>query len=122
MVVRILAEVKGNEKEILDKLDAIASSLASVKPAEYTDKDLEDVYTAIEELRKEVDKLEESYHNLDKQTATFIDKLNSLEKDINDFELSEGVNEENTKAFVDSVITMVISAVVTYIFTQMKAW
>ena len=117
-----MAEANGNEKEILEKLDAIASSLASVQPAEYTDKDLEDVYTAIEELRKEVDKLEESYHNLDKQTATFIDKLNSLEKDIDDFENSEGVNEEKTKTFVNSVVTMVISAVVTYIFTQMKAW
>lgn len=117
-----MAEPNGNEKEILAKLDAIASSLASVQPAEYTESDLDNVYTAIKELREEVDKLEESYHNLDKQTVTFIDKLNSLEKDINEFENSAGVNEENTKTFVNSVVTMVISAVVTYIFTQMKAW
>ena len=117
-----MAEPNGNEKEILAKLDAIASSLASVQPAEYTESDLDNVYTAIKELREEVDKLEESYHNLDKQTVTFIDKLNSLEKDINEFENSAGVNEENTKTFVNGVVTMVISAVVTYIFTQMKAW
>lgn len=117
-----MAEPNDNEKEILAKLDAIASSLASVQPAEYTESDLDNVYTAIKELREEVDKLEESYHNLDKQTVTFIDKLNSLEKDIDEFEQSEGINEENTKTFVNSVVTMVISAVVTYIFTQMKAW
>jgi len=118
-----LAEVnKSREEEILAKLDSIASSLASVQPEEYTDKNLEDVYSAIEDVRKEVDKLEENYHTLDKQTATFIDKLNSLEKDIDNFEKSEGVSEEKTKTFVTSVVMSLVTGILTYIFSQMKAW
>lgn len=113
---------KAKEVEILSKLDAIADSLERVKPAEYTDKDIQDIYTAIESIRGEVDKLKENFHLLDKQTATFIDKLNSLEKDIEDFEKSEGVNEENTKSFVITIVMSLATGIVTYLFAQMKSW
>jgi len=115
-------ENKSKEAEILAKLDSIAKSLTDVQPAEYTNKDLQEVYDAIEEIRAEVDKLEENYHKLDKQTEKFIEKLNSLEKDIDDFEKSEGVSEEKTKTFVTGVVMSLATGVITYVFSQMKAW
>ena len=110
------------DEEILKKLNAIAVNLESIQPAEYTDKDLQYIYTAIEEIRSEVEKLKDDYHTLDKQTATFIEKLNALEQDIDDFEKSEGVSEEKTKTFVTGIVTAVITGIVTYIVAQMKTW
>lgn len=117
-------EVKkgSKEEEILAKLDDIANSLAGVEPADYADKDLQDIYQAIEDIRAEVDKLEKNYQTLDKQTSKFIERLDTLEKEIADFEESEGVSEENTKTFVTGVMMSLVTGILTYLFAQMKSW
>lgn len=110
------------EEEILAKLDNIANSLAGIEPADYADKDLQDIYQAIEDIRAEVDKLEKNYQALDKQTSKFIQRLDTLESEISDFEASEGVSEENTKNFVTGVVMSLVTGILTYLFAQMKSW
>lgn len=115
-------EDKNVEYKVLRKIDEVAKSLERIQSASYTDKDLDNIDSAINELKEEVGRLEDNYHTLDKKTVTFLDKLNSLEKEIHSFEESEGNDEDQAKSLVTAVVSSLVTGIAAYILGQVKPW
>ena len=110
------------DTKLVEKLNDVIEKLEEYRPSQVSESDLDDLQDSIRDIRGEVDTLKENYHSLDKQTVEFINRLDSLEESIKNYQKNEGMSDDKVRAVVGNVVSVLIGSVLAYVFSQLKQW
>lgn len=111
------------EAEIFDKLNEIAQHLSDYTKSETpSDDEINKLYEELKDIKEDVERLSEKYHELDKANADFLRRLNTLEKTLAAYKEGEDADEDKVKTAVSAFMSLLLGGAVTYIFSQMKQW
>lgn len=111
------------EEEIFAKLNDIAKHLAEYTKAEtYSDDDISKLYEDLKDIKEEVERLSEKYHELDKVNSDFLGRLDTLEKTLAEYKAGDIADEDKVKTAVSAFMSLLLGGAVTYVFSQMRQW
>lgn len=110
------------DTRLVEKLNDVIEKLEDYRPSQVSEGDLNDLQDSIRDIRREVDTLKENYHSLDKQTVEFINRLDSLEESIKNYQKNEGMSDDKVRAVVGNFVSVLIGSVLAYVFSQLKQW
>lgn len=110
-----------NEKALIDKLSDVLNHLESRDDLP-TKEAFSNMQDTIKEMRTDIDELQKEYNQNDKQMVTFLARLDTLEKEISEYEKSDGVDSDRARGFLNTAISALLGALVAYLFNQIEKW